>query len=99
MAFTATTRQVLAELGFADPKSLHRRREDYNAKNNPVSPEQKIFQFGVHYTRQTPSHRAPILWDLEKTVRAWKAATRVLSMSSLQESAAATVRESMEAQS
>jgi len=96
MKFTATTRQVIAELGFADPKSLHRRREDYHAKDNPVSQEQRIFQLGVHYVRQTPSNRAPLLWDLEKTVRAWRAATRVIYISTLQESAAASARESME---
>ena len=95
MNFTATTRQVLAELGFTDPKSLHRRREDYFVKNNPVSPEQRIFQFGVHYVRQTPSNRAPLLWDLEKTVRAWRAATRVLYVKTLQESAAASAHEAM----
>ena len=96
MGFTATTRQVLAELGLSDPKTLHRRREDYNDKDNPVSLSQKIFQQGVHYMRQTPSPHSPIRWDKEKTLRAWKAATLVLAMSTLQERAAETVRREME---
>ena len=85
MSFTASTRQVLAELGLSDPKTLHRRREDYSDKGNPVS--QKIFQQGVHFVRQTPSLHSPIVWDRERTVRAWRAATVALAMT-LQDRAA-----------
>ncbi|AII41837.1 hypothetical protein KR100_00235 [Synechococcus sp. KORDI-100] len=94
--FTATTRQVLAALGFSDPKTLHRRREDYRDGSNPVCDSQKIFQAGVHFVRVSPSPYAPIRWDLAKTLRAWKAATMCLAFESLQDRAAETARREME---
>ena len=93
--FTATTRQVLDHLGLNDTKTLHRRREDYWDKSNRIKPEHRIFKLGVHYTKKSPNSKL-ILWDLDKAVNAWTAATRVLSMATLQSQAEAQVREELE---
>lgn len=98
MNFTATTREVLNRLGLLDAKTLHRRRQDYFDKNNPVKPEHQVFQLGVHYAKKSPNSGV-ILWDMEKTLRAWKTATFALSVQTLQEKAADAVRNEMEGQS
>lgn len=68
MPFNATTRQVIGELGFSDPKTLHRRREDYRDKG--VRACDQFLQHGVHYRRKSPNC-SQIVWDLEATLRAW----------------------------
>ena len=68
MTFNATTRQVIGELGFSDPKTLHRRREDYQDKD--VRPCDQFLKHGVHYRRKSPNC-CQIVWDLEATLRAW----------------------------
>ena len=98
MAFTASTRQVIEHLGLLDPKTLHRRRDNYVDKTNPVVPEHQVFKLGVHFTYRSPNSGV-VIWDLEKTLAAWKTATFSLAMETLQEKAAAQVSREMEGQS
>ena len=93
--FTATTRQVLDRLGLHDTKTLHRRREDYWDKSNRIKPEHRIFKLGVHFTYRSPNSGV-VIWDLEKTLAAWKTATFSLAMETLQEKAAAQISKEME---
>ena len=76
MAFTATTREVMQQLGVLDPKTLHRRREDYYDQS--IDPNSKIFRLGVHYRRKSPSS-TQVVWDPDLTIRAWTEATRIIA--------------------
>ena len=59
---------MIGELGFSDPKTLHRRREDYQDKD--VRPCDQFLKHGIHYRRKSPNC-CQIVWDLEATLRAW----------------------------
>jgi len=74
MAFTATTREVMQQLGVLDPKTLHRRREDYYDQS--IDPNSKIFRLGVHYRRKSPTS-TQVVWDLNLTIGAWSEATKI----------------------
>ncbi len=76
MTFNASTRDLMQLLGVNDPKTLHRRREDYNDKS--IHPDSQIFKLGVHYRRKSPTS-PQVVWDKEVTVRAWTEATKVTS--------------------
>jgi len=77
MAFTASTRDLMQQLGVLDPKTLHRRRDLYNDKS--IHPDRKIFKFGVHYVRKSPTS-TQVVWDLELTRNAWLSATQAFAL-------------------
>ena len=76
MSFTASTRDVMQAIGVLDPKTLHRRREDYRDKT--IHPSTQFFKLGVHYLRKSP-YSKQLVWNREATIRAWTEATRIHS--------------------
>ena len=68
MPFDSTTREVLGELGFNDPKTLHRRRENYPDKR--IAPSEQFLKHGVHFRQKSPNSTS-FVWDKAKTIAAW----------------------------
>ena len=77
MPFTASTRDVMQAIGVLDPKTLHRRREDYNDKT--IDPSRQFFKLGIHYLRKSPNSKQ-VMWDQAATVRAWIEATKASAL-------------------
>ena len=74
MSFSASTRDVMTELGVLDAKTLHRRREESN--DPTIHPSGRIFKLGIHYRFKSPNSKQ-IVWDKSAVIRAWTEATRV----------------------
>ena len=74
MPFSASTRDVMAQLGVQDPKTLHRRREESN--DPTIHQDARVFKLGVHYRRKSPTSKQ-VVWDLDAAVRAWTEATKI----------------------
>ena len=89
MSFTATTRDVMQAIGVLDPKTLHRRREDYNDKS--IHPSKQFFKLGVHYLRKSPNSKT-VMWDQAATVRAWTEATKISALSNAADAVIAMAR-------
>ena len=72
--FNASTKEVMQMLGLNSTKTLHRRRTDY--KEACSGNVQRFLEPGIHFRRKSPDS-SQLVWNLQKTKRAWKQAMKV----------------------
>ena len=73
-AFTASTKEVMERLGLGNNKTLFRRRTDFQEKEQKVA--LKFLEPGIHFRRMSPGSTR-LVWDLDRTVKAWEAALKL----------------------
>ena len=71
--FSASTREVCARLGLQSNRSLLRRKLDTHETARPH--QLKFLKEGLHFRAKSPGCKA-LIWDLERTVKAWEAAVK-----------------------
>ena len=74
--FNASTKEVLKALGLESSKSLFRRRSDYI--DNSRGATHRFLEPNIHFRKKTPGS-TQLVWDLERTVRAWATALKLSS--------------------
>ena len=74
--FNASTKEVLSALGLESSKSLFRRRTDY--VDSARAATQRFLEPNIHFRKKTPGS-TQLVWDLERTKRAWETALKLSS--------------------